>query len=513
MSEAGGAVRAAGRGGVAVLGAKAFFIVIGLAQQTLLPRVLGLAGYGALSRVMAVASIVNNVIVSTSIQGVSRAVAGARGHERDALGRAMRVHAPVAVGVAALFAAAAPALAAFQGAPHIRAPMAVTAVVTLAYGLYAPLVGALNGRARFGRQAALDVTSATLRTAGLVGLGALFVARGADGPLGAALGAALAALAILAIATQAARLPDAAGVDAARVAAPTASGGPLGYARKLASLAAAQLFTNALMQMDLWLLGRYLSQAAPNAVAADEWVAVYRACQLFAFLPFQLVMSVSQVLFPMVARAHAEGDRESVALWVSRGMRIAVLAAGLLVGVVVALPGPVLGLAFGPAIADRGAATLRVLALGQGAFTLFGVLGAVLASLGRERAAAVISFAAIALVTAGCAAAVPSAGFGEPQLRACAAVTTGALGLAFVAAAVLVRREAGALVPGPTALRAALAFGAVVVLGGWMPASGKLGAVAAAVACGLAYGAALLVTGELGRDDVATLRNILARRR
>ena len=43
-------LRTAGRGGVAVLGAKVFFIFSGLAQQTILPRVIGLAGYGALAR-------------------------------------------------------------------------------------------------------------------------------------------------------------------------------------------------------------------------------------------------------------------------------------------------------------------------------------------------------------------------------------------------------------------------------------------------------------------------------
>ena len=45
--------------------------------------------------------------------------------------------------------------------------------------------------------------------------------------------------------------------------------------------------------------------------AANEWVAVYRACQLFAFLPYQLLFSVTQVLFPMLARAKTGGRRRA----------------------------------------------------------------------------------------------------------------------------------------------------------------------------------------------------------
>ena len=79
--------RKAGRGGLAVLGAKVFFIATGLLQQALLPRAIGLADYGALSRVLAVSNVFNNVIVASSTQGVSRTVAAAGASEREALAR------------------------------------------------------------------------------------------------------------------------------------------------------------------------------------------------------------------------------------------------------------------------------------------------------------------------------------------------------------------------------------------------------------------------------------------
>src|SRR3954453_14715841 len=75
----------AGRGGLAVLVAKVFFILTGLVQQALLPRAIGRADYGALARVFAVSNVFNNVVVGSSTQGVSRTVAAAGIHEREAL--------------------------------------------------------------------------------------------------------------------------------------------------------------------------------------------------------------------------------------------------------------------------------------------------------------------------------------------------------------------------------------------------------------------------------------------
>lgn len=504
------------RGGLAVLGAKVYFIVTGLLQQTLLPRVLGLAGYGAFSRVMAAANIVNNVVVASSLQGVSRAVAGAPGQEGRALRAALRVHAPLAVGVAGAFALASPFVAHFQRAPHIRVPLLVMAGVTLLYGLYAPLVGALNGRALFTKQAALDATAATLRTLLLVGLGALAVHLGHAGVLGAAVGAVGAAACVLPLAfvwnRKTLREDEGAGEG----------GGTLfhgaAYARVLVPVALAQLFTSAIMQADIVLLGRYAGASAaltltPDAarVAADEWVGVYRTCQLFSFLPYQLLMSITQVLFPMVARAHARGERDAVGVYVARGVRLGLLFAGLFVAVVVALPGPLLTLAFGPVVAERGAAALRVQALGQGVFTLFGFATAILTSLGRERASALVSVLTLTLVSGACAFLVPSAPFGAEQLRATATATALALGGGVVIAAFLVTRAAGAFVPLSTVLRVAVALGVAVAVGTQLPAPSPIATPALAAVVGVVYVVILLALREVKGADVASLRGLLKR--
>jgi len=499
------AARNAGRGGLAVLGAKVFFVISGLVQQTVLPRVIGLAGYGALARVLALANIPNNVIVASSTQGVSRAVARARGAEGQAFRGTLKVHVPLAVGVAALFAALAPWLAAFEGAPHIVRPLILTALVLFFYGIYAPVIGLLNGRAQFTRQAALDVAFAVLRTTGLIGVGWIVVRKGGSGVLGSALGFVLAAACIVPIAARLARIPAPPGDG--RASAPPVhvhDERPRDYLAQLAPLAAAQFFTSAVMQVDITLLGHFLSTgAAGDLKAADEWVAVYRACQLFAFLPYQLLLSITQILFPMLARAKAEGDLEGVRRYVERGGRLAAVACGMMVSVIVAIPRPLLSFAYSPDVARRGEGALRILALGQGAYTMLAIATTVLASLGRERLSAAITFATACTVLTGGAA------FGGGQLAATAAGTSIGLFAGLIVAGVFVRKEAGGFVPGRSAVRVGIALAMAGVVGSFLPTEhGRLLTPVLACVVAATFLLILCVTRELTRADLTAIRSL-----
>ena len=95
-AEAKDVARKAGRGGLAVGAAKIFFLVVGFVQQIVLARVLGVDGYGALSRVLAIANIANNVVVAGGIQGASREMAQASEEEKPVVQRrVLGIHAMV----------------------------------------------------------------------------------------------------------------------------------------------------------------------------------------------------------------------------------------------------------------------------------------------------------------------------------------------------------------------------------------------------------------------------------
>ncbi|MCL2724621.1 MAG: oligosaccharide flippase family protein [Polyangiaceae bacterium] len=522
MNEASAEVKRAGRGGLAVLTAKVFFIVTGLVQQTLFPLATSQAAYGALSRVLAVSNILNNVVVSSSTQGVSRTVAAAGANEQQALRATLRVHAVVAVFFAALLAASSPLLAHFQHDPQIVAPLVTMSIVLGIYGVYAPLVGYLNGRGVFTRQAALDMIAATLRTLGLLGMGYAFVKHGgaiaarfgtSPAVLGATIGATLAAAGVFSVALgwtktgHALSEPRPTGVPTAR-----------GYLALIVPVMVAQLFTNGLMQADIFILGRYLSIGAEYnhftdpSRAANEWLAAYRAAQLFAFLPYQLLFSVTQILFPMLARARASQGDARVAELVSRGCRVGAIVCGMLVVVVLAMPEALIKFAYGGVIAKQGAPALHYLALGQAAFAMFGLGTTVLVSLGRERLAMAITALALALLAGACALVIPDAAFGTPQLVAAAGATTGALGIALVIAVFSVKHAAGVFVPIKTALRVGACVAAAFAAGMYMPAFSRLLTPMIAIAVVFAYFGLLIIMGEIGKNDLALIRSIAARR-
>lgn len=507
----GDTARGAGRGGLAVAGAKVWFILVGLVQQTLLPHLIGMDGYGAFSTVLAVANIPNNVITASSIQGVSRAVAGAQpGQEEQAQRRALRIHFVLAPCLAALFFALAPLAAEFEHAPHVLPPLRIFAGVLFVYGLYTPLIGALNGKRRFVAQAGLDISFATLRTIGMLGA-AYWLGKRLDGPTGAAIGVAVAAAAILPIAF-------------ATAGAGKAGEGGVGPARHLAGLgpiALGQLFLNLLMQADIWLLRRFAHESGESAGVAgealrsgtDTLVGAYRAAQLFAFLPYQLLISITFILFPMVARAHAHKDQEAVRQYVRTGLRLGLVLAGLMVSCTSGLAPELLRFAFPKQAADNAGDALRVLSLGQGAFAIFGIETTVLVSLSRERSSATLTGVAALLVACFCWAFVPSAPFDSTLLVRTALSTSIALLLAAGTGAILVLRAAGSFAPVKTVLRTGLAMAAAIGLGTLLPWMGRAFLGVEVLLVVATYLAVAMLTGELTKADLAMVRSIVGRKR
>jgi len=505
------AARAAGRGGLAVAAAKLYFIVVGLVQQIALKAVLGLQGYGDLSTVLSAASVTYNPITSTSIQGVSRAVAGSPEAEQpESLRRTLLVHLGLAALSAVGFFVFAEPVGAWIGAPHVVPALQILSAILLLYGAYTPLVGALNGTRRFLWQAALDVTAATLRTCGLIG-GAWWFAKSTADELGGVEGASVGfvggAIAVTVLAL---------------VVVGTGKSGPRGirtgaHIAYIAPLLGGQVLLNLLFQADALLLRRFSSAAAVAAgmpvEAAGDLVGAYRAAQLFCFLPYQLLLAVTFILFPMLATAHRDGDTKAVADYTRAGMRLALLLAGMMVSVTSGIPAELIALVFGHDAAALGGGPMQLLSLGLGAFALFGIFTSVLNSIKHESASLAVTFVAFVLVVALCYLRVPSAEYGPDILWKTAQATTVGLVLATIAAGWLVKRYAGALMPVSTSVRVAAAMAVAIALGRFLPDAGKLMTILHSGLIVAAYGAVLVVSRELNKGDLANLKAIISRKK
>ena len=112
---------------MAVLGAKVFFLVASFVQQPLLRLAMGLGDYGALAQALILPNMLNNVIVASGTQGVSRAVASAKGREDEALRATLGMHTLLAIGIAAAMVVAAPLYSRFEHAEDVTAPLLVMA--------------------------------------------------------------------------------------------------------------------------------------------------------------------------------------------------------------------------------------------------------------------------------------------------------------------------------------------------------------------------------------------------
>ncbi len=489
------------RGVAVIAAAKGWFLLTGFAQPLVLTRVLHEDGYGLYGVVLNVVSILNNVVVAGSIQSMSRAVTE---EGAVALRRGLALHAALGAMLSGALVVGADALGA--GVLHdARLPplLRIGAIVVADYSVYAALVGALNGRRRFRAQATLDITFATLRTALVIGLGATSLH-----VTGAIAGFAAASAIIVCVAL--AMLRD----DLVGPAPATPALGAFArrYVRFFAPVLAYQLALNLVLQADLLVLKGVLARR-PDATSEtiNVLTGVYKAVQNFAFLPYQLLLAVTFVVFPVVSASTLEGDREATGEFVRAAMRFSALALGAMLAVLAGMPRGVLRLAY-RAPFEAGAAALRTLSLAQGAFALSVIGTTMVLAAGRTGAATALMTVTLGAVLAGDLVGLAGAGTDASALAGTALGTFGGclVGLAIVGA--YVRRQFGGFLAVPTALRTLVSAALAAAVAATVPWPGKVGTLLGAGVVVVVYVALLVVTRELRPSELARIRRVVTRR-
>jgi stage V sporulation protein B len=492
------------RRGVAVITfAKAWFLLTGFAQPVLLTRALGRENYGVYGAVLSAVSILNNVVVAGSIQAMSKSVTS---YGTASIRRGLALHALLGLALAGGFAAlAGPIGADFLRDPGLPPLLRIASIVTGMYCVYAALVGSLNGTQRFVAQASLDVLFATLRTGLIVGLA--YVGMGVRGAL---MGFAAASVAITLVATVVVlRSPK----SETELAPPSGTAFAREYAGFFAPVLVYQLALNMVLQADVLVMQAVLArQEGATLEAVKGLVGVYKSVQNFAFLPYQLLIAVTFVLFPVVSKAAAEGDVETTRSMLRGALRFAFVVLGLMLSVIAGAPHAVLRIAYRPEF-SVGAGALRWLSLGQGSFSLAVIgLTVVLASK-RVAAATMLMLAMLAFVFIGDVIALLVVGFGERALSAAAIGTALGSTAGMLGVAVFVLRIYGAIVPWKTAMRVSLAAAVAGVAGALVPVHSKVAALGVAAGIAMLFVLALLASGEVSADERAKLLARVRRRR
>ncbi len=502
------AAQQAGRGGIALSLAKLYFLALGLLQQILLTWLLS-DGYGALRGALSPASITYNPLVTAGVQGMSRAVSRVDEPDRPAVIRlGITIHLGVSIVVGGGFLLVAPLLGSLLNSEYLVPSFRILGLIVFAYGMYAPLVGVLNGLRRFTAQASLDMLAATLRTVGLFGGAWLLLGRGNIAAVeGASWGAGAAAALMFLVALVLVGIGRA-GKSKVSVA------DHLGF---IGPVLVAQVFLNLLSQADTNTLRGFATRAAESAghepQAADLLVGAYSAGQLFALLPFQLLMGITFILFPMLASAHSRGEHQAVKRIALQGTRIAMLVVGLVVSISSGISESLLRLVFPGNFADHGATSMQILTLGLGAFALFGVFTTVLNSLGRQWFTFGLTVLAL-LAVVGCNwLMVRGTPFGDDLLNYTALSTSVGITLATLAAGVVLKRTAGAAIAPLSLLRTAGISAVLIIAARQLPAVGPVLTVLTSAAIAGAYVLLLILTRELGRADLDMVLAIIGKRR
>lgn len=497
-----GDLREAGRGFLLITGAKIWFLLTATVTSLAFPRLFGdAAAFGRYRVVSGVLNVVTMVVVTATVQAVARlsAEAGAdlRGVRRTALGMQAAVFGPVFL---VLFLGAGVIASDLLRDAALEAPLRVASIVVLCYAFYSVLVGLLNGTRRFGRQAGLDVTFSTLKT------GLMVVAVVATGSATWAFGGfAATAVAVLILAIPVSRVALAgAGTGGA---APSARA----FLRYLLPLAAYALVLNLLLQADVVFLKGALGRAAGEgaADAASAVAGVYGAARNVSLLPYQAVISLTFVVFPLVSRAASSGDRAAAGAAASGALRLAAVLSWAAVAVLGAAPEGLLTLLFGRDYGAGGPVLVPLLAAGAlMAGTYVG--NAVLASAGRPAAPLWAGLGSVAVLSGGLWAGLALAGTDREAMVAAAWATlaAGAVG-ALINGLLVAATFDGAPWLWTTvfsALSAGAALLAAAVLPDGTPALARAG-VSVAV-----FLAALVATRAVGRDDGRMILRAFSRR-
>jgi O-antigen/teichoic acid export membrane protein len=497
--------RVASRGVIFIATAKLYFLGVGYAIQFGLAHLLSKELYGAYGTVVSVANVLNMMVLQGTLQAVSKLVSESDATATAVPRVALKVQLFLAGGIAAAYALAAPLIAKLQNNTAHTDVFRLSAGIVFAYGLYAVFVGFLNGRKHFREQAGLDMTFATLRAGGILGFAALGF--GVFGAIGGFVGAAL-LIVVISFRVAVRRSLD--GKEGESPSRPATAGATVGAKKIVAFMLPVMLFTlilYALMNVDLWLLRAFTGGTSDEV---DRVAGLYYGAQNLARIPYQAILAVTFVVFPLVSRATFENDTDTARGYVTVTFRYSLIFLAGLVAIVASNASDLLAIPY-PAAYREGARALEPLAIGMLLFSLLSIACTILIGAGLLRAAVVSG--AIALATAVGASFVlreVTHGFDGP--RAAIGVAAGYLA-GCLAAGYALYRQFGAPLQWLTILRVALAAGVVAVVSLVRPSGGKVMTLAAAVGLCVLYAAVLWATREWGAADSARFRRAFLKRR
>jgi O-antigen/teichoic acid export membrane protein len=316
-------VKKTGRGFLVITAAKVWFLITGAAVQLGLPIIFGSAEmFGVFKIVTEAISLINMVMITGTLQAVSKLVSEEPDKANGVVNLAIKLQLCLGVPLAGAYALGAPWIAESFNDPALTGLIRLSSLIVLFYAFYAIFVGYLNGLKEYVRQASLDITFATLKTAGILGLVAL-----GFGVIGAVAGFVVAAGIICVISgvwtfiIMRRKAKDSGGKPA-----------PATLKRLLGFLVLIMLYTfalNGVMRADLFVLKSVAADVPAHLVGADaifkiisdKFSGFYGAVLNVARIPYQGVIAVTFVIFPLISESTFREDHDTTRAYIRTTFR------------------------------------------------------------------------------------------------------------------------------------------------------------------------------------------------
>lgn len=335
------AIKQTGRGFLVITAAKVWFLVTSAVIQLGLPIFFGSAEqFGIFKIVTETIGLLNMVMITGSLQAVSKLVSEQPERAAQVVKMAVRLQLMLGVPVAILYALGAPYIAASFNDPSLTGLLRLSSLIILFYAFYAIFVGYFNGLKEFVKQASLDITFGTMKMVGILGLVMLgFGVTGAVAGFVLAAGMICVISAVWAFRVMRKRAALAgASVDGA-VEAQTKAEAKASIKRLLSYLVLVMLYTfalNGVMRSDLFVL-KAVSAKMPLefagmegifAMISNKFAGFYGAVLNIARIPYQGVIAVTFVIFPLISQSTFNEDLDKTRSYVSETFRYCLLLIG-----------------------------------------------------------------------------------------------------------------------------------------------------------------------------------------
>lgn len=475
--------KVAGRGTLYITAAKLWFLASGAGIYLILTRLISKDQFGVYQVVTGIVSIVNAVIVNGSSQTVSKYISQDESKADAIKSKALRLQLAVGGSTALAFALLAPVIADYLNDSKLTNYLRLAALITLSYSFYSVYIGYFNGQKKFLTQASLDISYSTMKLVFIVSF--VWLGFGIAGGIG---GFALAAACVLVL------------------SAFTAGKGERKGEVRTRDLFAFQfyllLFTlvlNLLQKVDLILIK---ALSSPDALVASDNAGSYGAAIYIANLTYQVIISATFVIFPLVSQATFADDRERTRSYISNTLRYTLIIMAMLATLFSANAKGVMRVVF-PLDYQAGAPVLAIAAFGMLFFGLIYVITTIITASGRPTVSLIIGVVTLAANAGLNALLIPTYG-----IRGAAIGTTASMFLGtFIGGGYLIAKF-GALMPVISLLRIVLCSGLIYAASiAFTPESKVLIVGKLAVLC-LVYVVALIVVREIGRDDLASVKKV-----